>query len=217
MHFLLSFVKKDKQADSMLERLLVRLSTAQSLCQRRSLAYCISELTVTEKGIKKIAEMLRTIKDALYDEEVFDYVLKTVRSAKKEGTKAASSEDKKLTDELEKALMAIARDARGEEAEIAEQKTESASGDESQADGAENTAPVTEKNSFSLRDASKPAAKKTAAKGKTPTKKAKPKKKVVESDSDNDDEEEADFSEVVHTEKSAKTSSRRRAPLAQVN
>lgn len=216
MHFLLSFVKKDKQADSMLERLLVRLSTAQSLRQRRSLAYCISELTVTDKGIKKIAEMLRTIKDALYDEEVFDYVLKTVRGAKKEGTKAASSEDKKLTDELEKALMAIARDARGEEAELAEQNAENAAGSEAQADGIENAAPTTEKDEFSLRDASKPAAKKVAAKGKTPTKKAKPKKKVVESDDDDDDEEEADFSEVTYTEKPAKTS-RRRAPLAQVN
>ena len=66
MHFLLSFVKKDKQADSMLERLLVRLSLAQSLRQRRSLAYCISELTVTEKGVKKMADMIKGIKDALY-------------------------------------------------------------------------------------------------------------------------------------------------------
>ena len=44
MQFLLGFVKKDKQADGLLERLLVRLSLAQTNMQRRNLAYCISEL-----------------------------------------------------------------------------------------------------------------------------------------------------------------------------
>jgi condensin complex subunit 1 len=56
MSFLLTFVKKDKQADGMLERLLGRLSMAQSLRQRRCLAYCVSELNITDKGVKKLAE-----------------------------------------------------------------------------------------------------------------------------------------------------------------
>ncbi|KAJ1430669.1 non-SMC mitotic condensation complex subunit 1-domain-containing protein, partial [Ochromonadaceae sp. CCMP2298] len=41
MHFLLSFVSRDKQADQLLERLLVRLSAAETAAQRRNLAYCI--------------------------------------------------------------------------------------------------------------------------------------------------------------------------------
>jgi condensin complex subunit 1 len=56
MSFLLTFVKKDKQADGMLERLIGRLAMAQSLRQRRCLAYCMSELNITDKGVKKLAE-----------------------------------------------------------------------------------------------------------------------------------------------------------------
>ena len=228
MHFMLSFVKKDKQADSMLERLLVRLSTAQSLRQRRSLAYCISELSVSDKGIKKIVEMLRTIKDALYDEEVFEYVLKTVRNAKKEGTRVASSDDKKIIEELEKALMAIARDARGEEAEkeAIQQQNGEECGELINHGENENKIPTSEqdKAEFSLKEASKPAAKSKNKVSKTPVKKAKtarkPKKKAANSDDDGDDdgaeeEEEADFSDMPVT-KTHKTTSRRRA-LAEVN
>jgi len=59
MSFLLGFVKKDKQADGMLERLLARLAMAQSLRQRRCLAYCISELTISEKGVRRMAECVK--------------------------------------------------------------------------------------------------------------------------------------------------------------
>jgi condensin complex subunit 1 len=62
MHFLLSFVQKDKQADGLLERLLVRLAAATGLKQRRNLAFCISELTITNKGVKKMMEMSKSIK-----------------------------------------------------------------------------------------------------------------------------------------------------------
>ena len=59
MHFMLSFVQKDKHADMLLERLLIRLGAAETIRQRRYLAYCISELTVTEKGLKKLVEMIK--------------------------------------------------------------------------------------------------------------------------------------------------------------
>ena len=212
MHFLLSFVKKDKQADSMLERLVVRLSVAQSLRQRRSLAFCISELSVTEKGVKKMAEMIRSIKDALYDEEVFEYVLKTVQSAKKDSAKG-SADEKKIVDELEQTLMAINRDAHGEE--MVEGSQENALG--------ENTAPKNaekEKDEFSLRDPTKPAAK--VAKGaKNPSKKAarKPKKKAVESESEDEEESDCDEVEMDETPVVAKSSraGRGRKVLGEVN
>jgi condensin complex subunit 1 len=54
MHFLLSFVQKEKHADMLLERLLIRLGSAESLLQKQNIAYCISELHVTEKGLKKL-------------------------------------------------------------------------------------------------------------------------------------------------------------------
>ena len=48
-----------RQADNLLERLMLRMGTASSLNQRKYLAFCISELTVTEKGLKKMIELIK--------------------------------------------------------------------------------------------------------------------------------------------------------------
>ena len=83
MAFLLKFVGKDKQADSLLERLLVRIGLATDLAQKRNLAFCISQLPITEKGVKKMIEMIKLFKDALYDAEVFEYFKQCLSKAKK--------------------------------------------------------------------------------------------------------------------------------------
>ena len=63
VHFLLIFIVFvclcDRQADGLLERLLIRLQMSTNLQQKRYLAYCISDLNISEKGIKKITEMIR--------------------------------------------------------------------------------------------------------------------------------------------------------------
>jgi condensin complex subunit 1 len=70
MTFLLGFVKKDKQGDALVERLLNRLGLADNTTQRRNLAFCIAQLPITEKGVKKMAELIRIYKDCLHDDEV---------------------------------------------------------------------------------------------------------------------------------------------------
>ena len=50
-----------RQADQLLERLLVRMGLADSARQRRNLAFCISELTVTEKGVRKMVELIKYV------------------------------------------------------------------------------------------------------------------------------------------------------------
>jgi hypothetical protein len=37
------------------------MSLSPSLLQRRNLAYCVSELTVTEKGVKKMIELIKYV------------------------------------------------------------------------------------------------------------------------------------------------------------
>jgi condensin complex subunit 1 len=91
MHFLLSFVQKEKHADSLLERLLIRLGAAETIRQRRYLGYCISELTVTEKGLKKLMEMIKTIKVALLDEDVFQHFRTMLARARKSRAPNATS------------------------------------------------------------------------------------------------------------------------------
>ena len=83
MSFLLKFVGKDKQADSLLERLLVRIGLATDITQKRNLAFCISQLPITEKGVKKMIEMIKLFKDALYDTEVFECFKQCLSKAKK--------------------------------------------------------------------------------------------------------------------------------------
>lgn len=48
-----------RQADTLLERLLLRMSMSTSVLQRRNLAFCVSELQVTEKGVKKMIELIK--------------------------------------------------------------------------------------------------------------------------------------------------------------
>ena len=83
LHFLLSFVKKDKQADGLFERLIIRLGMAQTLIQKRNLAFCISELSVGLKGLKKLVELFRHVRGALHDSQVFESIKHTVAKAKK--------------------------------------------------------------------------------------------------------------------------------------
>ena len=83
LHFLLSFVKKDKQADLLFERLIIRLSLAQTVRQRRNIAYCISELSVSQKGLKKLIESFKSLREALHDSQVFENIRSTVSKAKR--------------------------------------------------------------------------------------------------------------------------------------
>lgn len=61
MAFLLKFVNKDKQGDSLLERLLCRFATSISTRQNRHLSYCISQLPITEKGVKKMIDLFKYV------------------------------------------------------------------------------------------------------------------------------------------------------------
>ena len=83
LHFLLSFVKKDKQADLLFERLIIRLGLSQTIRQRRNIAFCISELTVSQKGLKKLVESFKNLKESLHDSQVFEYIRSTVSKAKR--------------------------------------------------------------------------------------------------------------------------------------
>eukprot|EP00981_Chlorochromonas_danica_P011210 scaffold3808_cov170-Ochromonas_danica.AAC.9 len=83
MHFLLSFVQKDKQADQLLDRLLLRLLAAEGSRAQRCLAFCLSELVVSEKGLKRLLEAIKSLRPVLQqDEEVvrcFEVLLSRAR------------------------------------------------------------------------------------------------------------------------------------------
>jgi len=191
MRFLLSFVKKDKQADGLLERLVLRIGLADSLQQRRNLAFCISELSVTEKGVKKMVELVKHIKDALYDGQIYDFFKISIQKAKKIKATPASGgatqgEVKSIIEEFEQFMEAIKN---GDDFVMSTAATASTNDENvGTANGTESSA------------ASKP-------KKKTAKKVVKKTKKVVQSDDDDDDEVADDVDEEVVK----KSSSRRRA------
>mmetsp|Transcript_3353 Transcript_3353/g.6087 ORF Transcript_3353/g.6087 Transcript_3353/m.6087 type:complete len:1404 (+) Transcript_3353:47-4258(+) len=172
MHFLLSFVTKDKQADSLLERLLVRMAAAVSIKQRRNLAFCISELPITDKGVKRMTELLRQMKDCLFDKDIVEYLKQVVAKAKKTTGKAsAGCEVKEAATEFEDFVKSVV-----------EENLEDIDG--------ENVLPQAA-NSLTSASGNHKKNKKAATTKKAPARKRKP-KKVVEESSSEDESEESD-------------------------
>ena len=84
MAHLLGFVQKEAQAEFLLKNFLGRLdASASDYENNRRLAFCASELTVTEKGIKRMAELFRFYKDALVDAETLNHLLGAIAKSKR--------------------------------------------------------------------------------------------------------------------------------------
>jgi condensin complex subunit 1 len=114
LDFLLSFVKVIKLADALLERTLPRLILAKDAAQKRALAQCLGKLTISPKGVKKVGENVKSLKDALCDEEVYKCLLGCVRGVKKSsavGATASLTEDeKKACKEVEEEIVKVGKE-----------------------------------------------------------------------------------------------------------
>ena len=237
LKFLLSFVKKDKQADMLFERLITRLGLAQTSTQRRNLAYCISELPVSPKGLKKLVELFKLIKDALHDTQVFDYIQSTVIKAKKalsmktkEGTAVGSSEAqgegvvvpvtatssgevKGVFEELESLLKGVGHVKGSSSAANQEEGDEAAVGEEGE-DGEERAVVAAVIPRQSQRNSKEKGLKKGAkAKASTGGRKSSKKRDVSSSDEDEDgssDTEEDEVPFIVKGRQASRTSDKRK-------
>lgn len=110
---LLEFVGKDKHADSLLEKICHRFSTTAEVQTWRCLAFCLSQLNVTEKGIKKLKEAFRLYKHTLSDAPTFEEFNNVVVKARK----FAKPEVKELVEEWYDLLMSTQVPEEGEEVE----------------------------------------------------------------------------------------------------
>ena len=195
---LLSFVDKDKQADALAEKLVARMADA-SPKQARDVAYCISQLTLSERGLKKLSDGFKLLEPALADAAVFASLEAAVRGVKKGGAGAAGKPELKAAAEELEARLRAAHEERAEIARAAERAARhegKASGEA--ADDAEDGAAAPGDTSTSPQKENSqppPAAPKGRGKGgkaaapKAATK-AKPKaarRKAASSDDDDDD------------------------------
>ncbi|XP_042451953.1 condensin complex subunit 1-like isoform X1 [Zingiber officinale] len=103
MQFLINSIKKDKQMEALVEKLCNRFSGATDNRQWKHIAYCLSQLTFSEKGLKKLIESFKAYEHALCDESVMDHFRSIINKCKKFG----KAEIKSYIDEFEEKLNKI--------------------------------------------------------------------------------------------------------------
>uniref|UniRef100_A0A8D2J0Y1 Condensin complex subunit 1 n=1 Tax=Varanus komodoensis TaxID=61221 RepID=A0A8D2J0Y1_VARKO len=87
MRQLFSFITKDKQTDSLVEKLCQRFRTAQTERQHHDLAYCLTLLPLTERGLSKMQDNFDCFADKLQDTAVYSCFLATLGRLRRVGTK----------------------------------------------------------------------------------------------------------------------------------
>ncbi|KAL4446838.1 hypothetical protein ABPG77_008082 [Micractinium sp. CCAP 211/92] len=132
MQQLLAYIKKDKQGDSLIEKLCQRFAATEEPAQWHSIAFCLVQLPLSEKGLKKLSESFRFYKHALHDEEVAAAITGIIQKAKK----GSSKQDLKAEIEVFEQKIADYAQERADEERTAEEAARHAEARRAAADGA---------------------------------------------------------------------------------
>lgn len=97
MRFLFSFIHKDKQSESLVEKLCHRFSATRVKRQWQDLAFCLSLLSYSEKSIRRLQENFTCFADKLSDEQVYQSFMAIIAKVRK----FCKPEVKAQVDELE--------------------------------------------------------------------------------------------------------------------
>ncbi|PSN48611.1 hypothetical protein C0J52_18669 [Blattella germanica] len=83
MKFIMGLIQKDKQMESLVEKLCLRFRISQSERQWCDLAYCLSLVQYSERSFRRLHENLPCYADKLHSPEVFDIFCNIVASISK--------------------------------------------------------------------------------------------------------------------------------------
>lgn len=103
--FLIQFLTKEKQIESIVEKLSQRFPAASQVQQQRDLSFCLSHLPHTEKSLRYLAQNRKLFLDALTDStcvDNFSHLISKTRRAN--SSLAATSEMKEAIDGLEQLI-----------------------------------------------------------------------------------------------------------------
>ncbi|XP_075071952.1 condensin complex subunit 1 [Mixophyes fleayi] len=100
MRHLLSYITKDKQTESLVEKMCHRFRTARTERQWRDLAHCLSLLPFSEKGLSKMQDCFDCYGDKLSDDAVYNSFISVVGKMRR----GAKPDLKTLIDEFEHKL-----------------------------------------------------------------------------------------------------------------
>ncbi|XP_070561917.1 condensin complex subunit 1-like [Ptychodera flava] len=101
MRYLFSFIQKDRQCESLVEKLCHRFRATRTDRQIRDLAFCLSLLDYSERSIRKLQENLPCFADKLAEDDVYHSFTVIISKTKK----FVKPETKALVDELEAKLV----------------------------------------------------------------------------------------------------------------
>ena len=93
MLFLLDYVKQDKQQDSLREKIICRFELVVDPCECSLLAKCITSLGYSDKGMRRIVELLKCYKHALGQMDVYKVFEGLLGHARKHGDKKGDLKD----------------------------------------------------------------------------------------------------------------------------
>ncbi|CEG46063.1 condensin complex [Plasmopara halstedii] len=100
--FLINFITKDKQIESIVEKLVQRFPAASKVQQHRDLAYCIARLPHTEKSLKYMYQNRKLYSDALHDSAVADHFTSMIAKTRRvKSTLASTAEMKEAIDKMD--------------------------------------------------------------------------------------------------------------------
>uniref|UniRef100_A0A182XK54 Condensin complex subunit 1 n=1 Tax=Anopheles quadriannulatus TaxID=34691 RepID=A0A182XK54_ANOQN len=71
MRYIIGLINKDKQIESLVEKLCLRFRVTKEVRQWRDIAFCLSLLSYNEKTIKKLSENIGCFKDKVQHEEIY--------------------------------------------------------------------------------------------------------------------------------------------------
>lgn len=100
MKYIIGLINKDKQVESLVEKLCLRFKVTKEERQWRDIGYCLSMLNYTEKTIKKLIENIPCYKDKVQIDEVYESFKSIISST----LKFARPEVKAVTLEFQKRL-----------------------------------------------------------------------------------------------------------------
>ncbi|KAL3033698.1 hypothetical protein AAZX31_02G150300 [Glycine max] len=129
MQFLIASIKKDRQMEALVEKLCHRFSGVTDVRQWEYISYCLSQLSFTEKGMKKLIELFKSYEHVLSEDSVMDHF----RNILNKGKKFAKLELKACIEEFEDKLNKFHTDKKEQEvtarnAQIHQQKIGSREG-----------------------------------------------------------------------------------------
>lgn len=83
MQFVIGSIKKDKQMEALVEKLCNRFSGVTDTKQWEYISYCLSQLSFTDKGMKKLIESFKTYEHVLCEDSVMDHFKNIINKGKK--------------------------------------------------------------------------------------------------------------------------------------